>query len=438
MNMENQQSGGAPRPPLDPMEPVVEFLKGTDPDLICRQYGVTRAELDMWLEAYRTSQRKMALADQLVIHRVGRNEPCPCGSGKKYKKCCLPQHEEARKAVPPERLKEMEELARAREQLAKDIAKGYDLLLKEEYGKADRLADQLLTAYPEDDRLHDMAVSIALATGDYEKAYLTCLNRWQVATQEKQFYQEFGFHQREGKDVKKPVHFYSSSTWLENLWIAQRARTYREQYPQPGNEDLARMVLQLKAANDVKRFTGRQAKGYEERQQALAPVLVRVEKAGDAAIPYVLPLTYVFSWASLFVPEFLRAWKTDACLRLLGELSMFRFPYFAQMCLTHLESFGERALPVIDDILQREAAFDELKGGLLSILGNIHTPESYAILIRMIDHDNPHIVKWVAQALEQHENPDAAPHLERAKARLGELSKIAGAIRELAPQQLGG
>jgi len=21
--------------------------------------------------------------------RVGRNDPCPCGSGKKYKKCCL-------------------------------------------------------------------------------------------------------------------------------------------------------------------------------------------------------------------------------------------------------------------------------------------------------------------------------------------------------------
>jgi SEC-C motif-containing protein len=24
--------------------------------------------------------------------RVGRNEPCPCGSGKKYKKCCWAQH----------------------------------------------------------------------------------------------------------------------------------------------------------------------------------------------------------------------------------------------------------------------------------------------------------------------------------------------------------
>jgi len=24
-----------------------------------------------------------------VETKVGRNEPCPCGSGKKYKKCCL-------------------------------------------------------------------------------------------------------------------------------------------------------------------------------------------------------------------------------------------------------------------------------------------------------------------------------------------------------------
>jgi preprotein translocase subunit SecA len=28
--------------------------------------------------------------------KVGRNDPCPCGSGKKYKKCCLPREEEAR------------------------------------------------------------------------------------------------------------------------------------------------------------------------------------------------------------------------------------------------------------------------------------------------------------------------------------------------------
>jgi hypothetical protein len=28
------------------------------------------------------------------MHKVGRNEPCPCGSGKKYKKCCLRTEEE--------------------------------------------------------------------------------------------------------------------------------------------------------------------------------------------------------------------------------------------------------------------------------------------------------------------------------------------------------
>ncbi len=28
--------------------------------------------------------------------KVGRNDPCHCGSGKKYKKCCLPKDEETR------------------------------------------------------------------------------------------------------------------------------------------------------------------------------------------------------------------------------------------------------------------------------------------------------------------------------------------------------
>ncbi len=27
--------------------------------------------------------------DKKVKIEVGRNDPCPCGSGKKYKRCCL-------------------------------------------------------------------------------------------------------------------------------------------------------------------------------------------------------------------------------------------------------------------------------------------------------------------------------------------------------------
>lgn len=36
------------------------------------------------------------------MSKPGRNDPCPCGSGKKYKKCCLPRDEAARPRVVAE------------------------------------------------------------------------------------------------------------------------------------------------------------------------------------------------------------------------------------------------------------------------------------------------------------------------------------------------
>lgn len=42
-------------------------------------------------EARRKEIRKEYNRSQIVVKekKIGRNEPCPCGSGKKYKKCCL-------------------------------------------------------------------------------------------------------------------------------------------------------------------------------------------------------------------------------------------------------------------------------------------------------------------------------------------------------------
>jgi len=42
------------------------------------------------IHAYWLAQR-VAETQSPIKHRekIGRNEPCPCGSGKKYKKCCL-------------------------------------------------------------------------------------------------------------------------------------------------------------------------------------------------------------------------------------------------------------------------------------------------------------------------------------------------------------
>ncbi len=42
--------------------------------------------------------------------KVGRNDSCPCGSGKKYKKCCYLKQEPARmESVPPEVIKMFQE-----------------------------------------------------------------------------------------------------------------------------------------------------------------------------------------------------------------------------------------------------------------------------------------------------------------------------------------
>lgn len=33
--------------------------------------------------------RKSVVTDPRKVMEIGRNDPCPCGSGKKYKDCCI-------------------------------------------------------------------------------------------------------------------------------------------------------------------------------------------------------------------------------------------------------------------------------------------------------------------------------------------------------------
>ena len=44
------------------------------------------AETLQWV--YRTNQRTLLKMDQRISNKIGRNQPCPCSSGRKYKKCC--------------------------------------------------------------------------------------------------------------------------------------------------------------------------------------------------------------------------------------------------------------------------------------------------------------------------------------------------------------
>lgn len=421
----------------NPWQPVYDIMQGVSREAVLSRYGLRDQDLDKLIEDYKSSRRQMALADHLIVKRVGRNEPCPCGSGKKYKKCCLPHHEEARKALPKDELQQMEERAKRREKLQKDVEKGFGLLLEGAHEKARRHAERLLEAYPEDDRLHDIVVTACLTAGDYDAAFYRARTRWQVAVEEKDFFQENGYHKREGLERKELVHFYSPATWLEKFWIAQRARIYEKEFPRTGDGDLARLASKLRIANDVKRFPQRDAEGLEVRRRAMEAQLTQIREAGPAMIPYLLPQCYTFSWASLFVPDLLGSYDHEAVPRLLAELSMFRFPYFAQMCLKHLEAMGERAVSVISQVLSENAAFDELKVGLIMVLGAVETKESFDLLTRLTEHESPYVVNWVAQALGRHKNPEALPYLEKAKERLGALSKIEGAIKDILSQKQG-
>ena len=52
-------------------------------------------QMKKWMKEHEQELRKEGNPEQphveTVVHegpRIGRNDPCPCGSGKKYKKCC--------------------------------------------------------------------------------------------------------------------------------------------------------------------------------------------------------------------------------------------------------------------------------------------------------------------------------------------------------------
>jgi len=71
---------------------------GAQPSYLCEGYQTffqhadsrLRALGDDWLRAQGASVAEPVLTDRApaAVNRPGRNDPCPCGSGRKYKRCC--------------------------------------------------------------------------------------------------------------------------------------------------------------------------------------------------------------------------------------------------------------------------------------------------------------------------------------------------------------
>lgn len=109
--------------------------------------------------------------------KIGRNDPCPCGRGQKYKRCCLPRDEAAAAAERAAALaRETEGVAPATVIGADDdgldeASNGViDLIDADRLDEAEHAAQHLLEHYPDvHDGLERLAM-VAAARGDRPRA----------------------------------------------------------------------------------------------------------------------------------------------------------------------------------------------------------------------------------------------------------------------------
>lgn len=84
--------------PIEEMDENTNVNLGFDKELLYKNMVDARADwlyqLPMWDNIFTEEKRKALYLEQkksgTVIkgEKIGRNDPCPCGSGKKYKFCC--------------------------------------------------------------------------------------------------------------------------------------------------------------------------------------------------------------------------------------------------------------------------------------------------------------------------------------------------------------
>jgi predicted Zn-dependent protease len=92
------QEAGQAHDALELMSRALQRIdEWTSQSIFIEQVGIDFAELynDLRQETGRTDlpalhPRFIVGHPHLTPKKVGRNDPCPCGSGKKYKKCCMP------------------------------------------------------------------------------------------------------------------------------------------------------------------------------------------------------------------------------------------------------------------------------------------------------------------------------------------------------------
>ncbi|HUT43249.1 MAG TPA: SEC-C metal-binding domain-containing protein [Desulfobacterales bacterium] len=414
------------------LEPVLELLEGGDPNVIALKAGITRKQLfQMRDDLLSQAERKRAELADVPSEKIGRNQPCPCGSGKKYKHCCLGKHEAAMRTQDTEQTEKLRANDKEQEQLVQRIEKAFTLLGSQQYPEAISFALKLTKLYPNEDRLHDIVATSHLYSGECEEAIKICRHRLGVARSEKAYFIEHGRYRDAEIDRPALSYYYPPLTWLQKYWIALKAKDYRAMYPETENPKILTIIKKLQTADDTNQFPEKHSNGFELRRNKLEKTLSRLKETGVETIPYILPLACKYSWTGLFVPEILSAYKTEMAKRALIDISMFGFSYASGASLHYLEEIGETVIPDIEETFTRDQTLDSIKTGIVSVLGNIRTPASYELLLRLLEHKSSHIVNWAGDALGKFNNAESLPAMIAANKRIGGEKMIDAAIQKL-------
>jgi hypothetical protein len=423
--MENQE-----KPNKEIMAAILQVLEGGNPEEIAQNLDMSPEQLVSLSESFAQQTQQQSLLGEAAKRKIGRNEPCPCGSGKKYKKCCLPKHEKIKDLLRGS--VEFQKPESEDEGPPEYVVKGFDLLAANKYEEAISYASNLISVYPEDDRIHDTLATAHLSTSHHDEAIAICRSRWEVAKEEKHFFIEHGRHKRlpEGDDGGAP-HFYAPETWLEKYWIALKAKEFSVLLPEPQDPQINHLIDELQTANDLKRFPEQQEKGLEQRREALTPTIEQLKAAGPDALPYLLQIMSQFSWAALFVPEIIAYYPTELAIRSLLDITMFSYHYVSEACLKHLEALGADVLPHIRDVFSRDQEFDPLKVGFINMLSNLDAAGVDDFLAELLESEEVAVVDWAGLALGKRKRVDLLPALEQASSRIGDKPRIGWAINHL-------
>ncbi len=291
------------------------------------------------------------------------------------------------------------------------IEKAKTLDMEGKYDEALNIRKEILSRYP-DDMISLMAMTENLKVlGRYKEAIALC---------------EKGIKQVRRKEKNKDS-FKEKAPWDNSLseyslkWRIleiERVKEYKTYIPSNRDEEINALITRLKMADDKKLFPQRYREGYKVRRKAFDREIEALKKQGGKAVPYLLELMMLDSWAAIFVPEMLNECKDELSIQGLVDGLMCDNDFICGDCIEYVGRIGAAAVPYL-----RKRLFEKNDAWKLSMVSALEkmkgVKEAYDLLVELLEHDDPEIVDSAGVTLGEFGNKEALPLLLEARRKIG-------------------